>query len=34
MYFDYQVWGDDEKQVMTIMLQFRQGDAEGKAIAL
>jgi hypothetical protein len=34
LYFDYQVWGDDDKQVMTLMLQFRQGDAEGKPVAL
>lgn len=34
VYFDYQVWGDDDKGTTTVMLQFREGDAEGKAVHL
>lgn len=34
LYFDYQVWGDDERPIITVMLQFRTGNAEGSAVAL
>ena len=34
VYFDYQVWGDDEKGSITVMLQYREEDADGKPISL
>jgi hypothetical protein len=34
VYFDYQVWGDDEKGNITVMLQYREGDADGKPVLL
>ncbi|MGC4036643.1 MAG: hypothetical protein QM764_11825 [Chitinophagaceae bacterium] len=34
LYFDYQVWGDDEKNMITVMLQFRSPDENGKPVAL
>jgi hypothetical protein len=34
VFFDYQVWGDDEKPVMTVMLRFRADNAEGSAAAM
>ncbi|MBS1575026.1 MAG: hypothetical protein JST09_06940 [Bacteroidetes bacterium] len=34
VYFDYQVWGDDEKGMITVMLQYREGDADGKPVSL
>jgi hypothetical protein len=34
LYFDYQVWGDDEKGTITVMLQYRRGGPENKGIVL
>jgi hypothetical protein len=34
VYFDYQVWGDDEKGSITVMLQYREEDADGRPISL
>jgi hypothetical protein len=34
VYFDYQVWGDDEKGSITVMLQYREEDADGKPVSL
>lgn len=34
VYFDYQVWGDDEKGMITVMLQYREDDADGKPLSL
>jgi hypothetical protein len=34
LYFDYQVWGDDEKKDITILLRFRSESFENKAVAL
>ena len=34
IYFDYRIWGDEERDLVTITLQYRQGDASGDPIML
>ncbi len=34
LYFDYQVWGDDDKQNITVMLQYRPDGPEDKGVVL
>jgi len=34
IYFDYQIWGDDEKGNITVMLQYREEDGDGKPVSL
>lgn len=33
-YFDYRVWGDEERNIVTVTLQYRKGDAEGDPVSL
>jgi hypothetical protein len=34
IYYDYQVWGEEGRNEVTIRLQYRRGDEEGDAVAL
>ena len=34
IYYDYRVWGEEEKENVTVMLQYRYGEEDGEAIFL
>ena len=34
VFFDYRIWGDEERNLVTVTLQFREGNREGDAISL
>ncbi len=34
VFFDYRIWGDEERNLITVTLQFREGNREGDAISL
>ncbi len=34
VFLDYRIWGDEERNIVTVTLQFRQGNRDGDAISL